>query len=254
MSYNLILQEESREAIRLRVQGKSWKEINSNIKLVSGLRKSDIYVGCVVEYIKLVGLKFFEEKLLNRNKPLINYLEELFGIRKEMMGEFVDSIGIKTSYGFKFDIVDRKLNKLDQNRIIGIGDCALRTFVSAFNITYEEAKNLCIDNRFFRYESDPIFKGVSDYTIQKVFKLKGWTFISDIDKILSRKISLNDLFHRSPGLKEEKISILTDQHIFYVEKSIIIDTYADGFSNIEIIFVPNDRKNQVIEKIQSILL
>ena len=86
MEYIQILKQDSHQVIELRLSGQSWKEIKSNNKYTSRLRKSDTYIDCVVEKINDTGLESFESICLEKGKSITNYLCRLFGINRSDIG------------------------------------------------------------------------------------------------------------------------------------------------------------------------
>ena len=240
--YINILTEESNQLIDLRLEGLTWKEIKLNHKTyIPNTRKTDTYINCAVKRIDKIGLDTFKKE----NKiSTVKHLSRLFGISKLQVGDFINKLDIETNYGFEENLGGRS----DDDDYIN--DCVIRAIVLALDITYEKAKELCIRNRFFRYERNPDYDGVCDYTIKKVMRKEGWEFFEYIEKIISNKICLEELFCRSPELKRERLLIFTHGHIFYVHEGVIKDTYIDGFSPIEIISTPSESIDKVKELIE----
>ena len=226
-----ILRDISFEVIGSRSQGITWKSMKDIYGVhIRTLRKSDTYLSCVSEIINEIGLQNFERICKNESKTIIEYLQKVFGIKKCQIGEVVRKTGIKTSFKFKWD--DAGSGSVNN-------DCVVRTIGLALDITYDESESLCFENRFFPYEREPVFQGVSDTTILKVFKKNNWDYIK------VSKVSLNDLFYKFPCLKREKLVVITHGHIFYVENGTIRDTWNDGFSSIEFIFAPLERIKEI---------
>lgn len=244
MGYIETLEFESNKVIELRIQGETWKTIKEEYEgYIYDLRKTNTYIRCVSQKIKQIGLQYFYSNCRRKDKCIVKHLCRIFGIYYDQAGELIRRIGSKTSYEFEKNLGGRPGNEDP------FDDCAVRTFVLCFGISYEESKKLCIENRLFNYEKKPELNGVSDWTIRKVFQSQNWDYLKNITTITQNKVSLNNLLFKIPELKKEKMSILTRGHIFCIDEGVIKDTWEDGFSNIDFIFSPVERINYIEDMI-----
>lgn len=244
-SFLINMENESYQAIDLRLQGKTWKDIKSNYnKHINGLRTTETYTECVIEKIEEIGLNFIKNESSLKKKSIIRYIQDLFGLDRINIGVVAVRLDIELSCKFE---------RINPGNGISSGqyrtrDCGIRTFVSAFDITYEDSRKLCIQSSptFKNQEQriDPVNDGICDDTIKQVLKLFKWDRLQT-DWVLEKYISTNELFSRAPELKNEKIIICTEEHIFCVDKGIIKDRFYDGFSSIEMIYGPVNRLSSI---------
>ena len=245
MQHIKILKAKSLQAINLRLKGHPWEGIKLENKYILELRKSNVYLNCVIEKVNSIGLNFFKQNAIKEDVPLHSYLSQLFGLGRRQIGFLIHDLNIDTFCKFEWTSGGRKIKWLEPTN-----DCAVRTFVSVFDITYEQAIQLCKENQFFSYDQNPLIKGVSDYAIRKVFRSKGWDYLNDITNITKNEMCLEDLFSKCLPLMKEKLVIFTSGHIFYVDQGVIKDTWNDSFAPIDTIFCEIKRQN-IIEQLIS---
>lgn len=245
MDYIKTLEFESNQVINLRIKNETWDKIKKEYgNCIYDLRKSNTYIRCVSETIKKIGLNYFRSNCIRKDKSIAKHLCHIFGVSRQQTGELMRRIDYELYYSF-----EQNLGGRSEYDSIEFDDCVVRNFVLCFGITYDESKKLCISNRVFNYEKNPLCNGVSDWTIRKVFRSKEWDYLKNITQLTQNKINLNDLLFRVPELKKERMSILTKGHIFYIDKGVIKDTWDDGFTPIDFIFASVDR----IESIERII-